>query len=147
MLTRLNPAVPRRYLYVLAGVLWTIAGGVLCVRALVWLDRLSLGAEVVLETTSLVLSIAAYIFLFARLVQKSIDRIAMLPDRVCLFAFTPWRGYIMIILMITLGLGLRSTPIPRLYLSIPYAAMGGTLLIGSVRFYRHFLAGTVQRQE
>ena len=140
LLSRLNPSVPRRYLYFLAGVLWTLAGMLLCIRALVWIDDFTFGAEITLESISLVLSVVAYLVVFSRLVRKNLDRIAALPARVCLFAFTPWRGYLMIVLMISIGLTLRNSAIPKLYLSIPYTAMGGTLLIGSIRFYRHFFA-------
>jgi hypothetical protein len=73
-------------------------------------------------------------------VQKNLDRIERLPERACLFAFTAWHGYIMIALMIMIGFTLRNSAIPMYYLSIPYTAMGGTLLIGSLRFYRQFLA-------
>ena len=138
LLSRLNPAVPRRYLYFLAGVLWTVAGALLCVRAVIWLDAFSFRVEVTLESISFALSVVAYLFVFARLVKKNLDRIATLPERVCLFAFTPWRGYIMIALMISIGMTLRNTSIPKYYLAVPYTAMGGTLLLGSYRFYHHF---------
>jgi hypothetical protein len=49
----------------------------------------------------------------------------------------------MIALMMTIGITLRSASIPKYYLSIPYTAMGGILLIGSLKFYRRFLAALV----
>jgi hypothetical protein len=48
------------------------------------------------------------------------------------------RGYVMIALMITIGLTLRNSTIPKYYLTLPYDVMGGVLLIGSIRFYRQF---------
>lgn len=82
----------------------------------------------------------AYASRSVQVVQKNIDRIELLPERACLFAFTAWHGYIMIALMIMIGFTLRNSALPMYYLSIPYTAMGGTLLIGSLRYYRRFLA-------
>jgi hypothetical protein len=45
----------------------------------------------------------------------------------------------MIVLMIGLGTALRNSALPKVYLSIPYASMGGVLLLGSLSFYRNFL--------
>jgi hypothetical protein len=143
LISKLNPAVPRHFLFAIAGVLWTIAGVLLCVRGEIWLEVYPLGTEFALETLSIGLAVAGYFFFFIKVVQKSIDRISGLPERACLFAFTAWHGYIMIALMITIGITLRNASIPKYYLSIPYTAMGGILLIGSLRFYRRFLASLV----
>jgi hypothetical protein len=145
LMTRLKPAVPRHYVFALAGCLWTFAGVLLCFRAAVWLGVFSFGTEMALELVSVVLAVASYSLVFSRLMQKNIDRINGLPERACVFAFTHWRGYLMIVLMMTLGLTLRNTPIPKYYLSVPYAAMGGTLLIGSVGFFRQFFAGVARK--
>jgi hypothetical protein len=139
-ITRLNPAVPRHYLFAIAGVLWMAAGVLLCVRAEQWLEAFPAGTELALEIISIALAAAGYLFFFFKVVQRNIDRIGRLPDRACLFAFTAWHGYIMIALMMTIGITLRNTSIPKYYLSIPYTAMGGILLIGSLRFYQAFLA-------
>ncbi|HCA78556.1 MAG TPA: hypothetical protein DEP53_02365 [Bacteroidetes bacterium] len=139
LLSRMNPAVPRRYLFVLAGGLWTIAGTVLCLRAEVWLEVLPMGTEIELEVLGAILAVPAYLFLFMHIVRRSIDRITDLPERVCLFAFTAWRGYLLIALMIGLGLALRSTSIPGYWFSLPYTAMGIVLIVGSLQFYRQFL--------
>jgi hypothetical protein len=138
--TRFKPAVPRHYVFALAGCLWTLAGVLLCFRAAVWLGAFSFGAEMALELVSVVLAVASYSFVFSRLVRKNIDRINALPERACVFAFTHWRGYLMIVLMMILGLTLRNTAIPTYYRSVPYTAMGATLLIGSIGFYRQFFA-------
>lgn len=137
---RLNPAVPRRYLFLLAGGLWTIAGALLCWRGAIWLDVFPFLTEFALESISIVLAAAGYFYLVSRLVKQNIDRICELPERACMFACTAWRGYFMIALMMAIGITLRNSSIPSHYLSIPYTAMGGALLAGSARFYREFLA-------
>jgi hypothetical protein len=145
ILSRLNPAVPRYYLFGLAGALWTFAGMVLCIRAILWLNVFPLGIELALETGSLVIAVLGYIFLFVRVVQKNIDRIRQLPDNACVFAFSAWPGYFMIALMMTIGITLRNTSIPKYFLAVPYTAMGGILLIGSARFFHQFATSLSKR--
>jgi len=139
LLTRLNPAIPRHYLFALAGGLWTVAGVMLCLRAEAWLEVFPLGTEIGLAALCVALAAVGYLFLFMHIVRKNIDRIAGLPERACLFAFTAWRGYGLITLMILLGMTLRDTTFPKYLLAIPYTVMGIILIIGSVRFYRQFL--------
>ena len=146
IVSRLNPAVPRYYLFGLAGAFWTFAGLVLCARAILWLNVFPLSIELALETTSVAIAIIGYLFLFVKVVQKNIDRIRQLPESACVFAFTAWRGYVMIALMITFGITLRNTSIPKYFLAVPYAAMGAILLIGSARFFRQFATSMSHRK-
>jgi hypothetical protein len=145
IILRLNPAVPRHYLLAISGTLWILAGALLCIRATIWLNAFSLPAEVALELACIGIAVATYSFMFFKVVQKNIARISRLPDRACLFAFTSWRGYLMIGLMMTIGITLRNSSLPKYYLSIPYDAMGVVLLIGSLKFYRQFLSVALQR--
>jgi len=140
MILRFKPAVPRHYVFALAGILWTLAGALLCIRAAIWLEAFPFATGFALEAVSVILAMAVYFLMFSSLVDKNIERIHRLPERACVFAFTAWRGYLMIVLMMTIGITLRNTSIPKYFLSIPYTAMGGTLLIGSLGFYRQFLA-------
>jgi len=146
IISRLNPAVPRYYLFGLAGAFWTFAGLMLCARAILWLNVFPLSVELALETTSIAIAIIGYLFLFVKVVQKNIDRIGQLPDHACVFAFTAWQGYVMIALMITIGITLRNTSIPKYFLAVPYTAMGAILLIGSAKFFRQFSTSLAQRK-
>ncbi|HUI63757.1 MAG TPA: hypothetical protein VL126_02865 [Bacteroidota bacterium] len=138
MTTPFTPAVPRHILLALAGLMWTIAGVILCIRAAIWLHDLPVVMALATGIAGILGASAAYLFWFSRLVRKNIDRISLLPERACVFAFTPWRGYLMIGLMMSAGIALRSGPVPTVYLALPYTAMGAVLLTGSVGFYREF---------
>jgi hypothetical protein len=146
MIHRFNPAVPRHFLYAIAGLLWTLAGGLLCVRGAMWLGGFPFSVIASIEAGSIVIAAAGYIFLFAGIVRKNITRIGKLPERACVFAFTAWRGYLMIGIMMTVGISLRNSSIPLYYLSPPYSAMGGILLAGSVVFYRKFLSAALAKK-
>ncbi len=67
--SKLNPAVPRYYLFGLAGAFWTFAGLVLCARAIFWLDAFPLRIELALETMSIVIAIVGYLLLFVKVVE------------------------------------------------------------------------------
>ena len=88
---------------------------------------------------SVLLAAVAYVFGFSKIVRKNIERIRRLPDRASIFAFAPLRGYLMIVLMMTIGITLRNSSLPKYYLIIPYLGMGGVLLAGSVKFYIQFI--------
>ncbi len=143
MLTKFNPAVPRHWLFVNAAIVWTAVGLLLCGRAVLWLDAFSLTTDVIVEAIGITLAAVAYTYGISKIVDRNIDRIGQLPERACLFAFTPWRGYFMIALMVTLGIMLRTSSIPKYFLSVPYTAMGGALMIGSFRLYRQFRGALV----
>jgi len=144
-MNRFIPMVKRHYLFALAGMLWTIAGGILCVRGTIWLQLLSPAGEIIIGLLSVVMAVFGYLYGFSKVVQKNIDRIYQMPERAAIFAFTPLRGYIMIALMITIGITLRNSAIPKYYLTLPYDVMGGVLLIGSIRFYRQFFVVAMQK--
>jgi len=92
-----------------------------------------------LESLGAALAVLFYSLLFARIVHRNVERISGLPRRAPFHAFTAWKGYLIIGLMIALGISLRSSPIPKIYLAVPYTMMGLALLIGSLRFYREFI--------
>jgi len=77
-------------------------------------------------------------FVFSKLAQKNIRRIYELAphkEKVCIFAFQAAFSYLLIIGMITLGILLRFSPIPREYLAIVYLAIGIGLLYASVQYW------------
>jgi hypothetical protein len=146
LISKLNPAIPRYYLFGLAGAFWTFAGLLLCARAIVWLNVFPLSIGLALEITSIAIAIIGYLFLFVKVVQKNIDRIGQLPENACVFAFSAWQGYVMIGFMMTIGITLRNTSVPKYLLAVPYTAMGAILLIGSARFFRQFAISKAQRK-
>jgi hypothetical protein len=136
---RLTPRIARRYLYVVAALVWTFAGGMLLFRGillfmeddyLIWF-RL---------TISLIAGLLFYRLLFSKISRKHIFRLdAMLLEKPCLFSFFNIRSYILMSIMITAGISLRKSGIlTPVYLSVIYVTMGIPLFISSLRFYYAF---------
>lgn len=136
--TKYKPSIPRRWLFILAGALWIIAGGILCWRAFDWYPSLPAISGIVLVSAGILLALPGYYFGFSRLVRKNIRRISDLPDRPCLFAFAPWRGYGMILFMMSLGFILRHSGVPPAYLITLYTGMGLVLIGSGLRFWFTF---------
>ena len=143
---KFHPAVPRHWLYGFAGIVWFGVGLLLCLRTVAWIALFEPETGILVEAAGLLIAIAGYVYGFSKIVDWNIERIRALPDRVCAFAFTAWRGYLMIGLMVAIGLTLRSSSMPKQYLVLPYTAMGIMLLIGSQRLLRTFLAEAYARQ-
>ena len=134
----MKPSVPRSWLLLLAGSIWSIVGFMLCRTAYLWLKELHGGSALPLGILGLGMAIGVYRFGFSKIAQKNIERICHIPEKACVFAFQAWRGYLIIGIMITLGTVLRRSPFPKPYLAVVYASIGGALLLASFRYYARF---------
>jgi len=141
-----KPAVQRKWLYGLAGLLWTIAGTILIERAYGWLTDLTTGELLIVLSLGIIFTLIFYFFGFIKIARKNIIRLNSLPDSVCVFAFTAWKGYFIIAFMITSGILLRHSSFPKHFLAVLYVAMGGSLLLGSILFYLNFIKQITNRK-
>lgn len=138
VLHKLNPAVPQRWLLLIAGIMWTGVGAMLCLRSLDWFHALHNHSGYFFGAAGIALAFVAYRFMLAKAARKNITRISLLPQRAGIFSFTPWKGYMMIAIMMTAGITLRHSSIPRQDLAPFYLAMGGALILGSLEFFIGF---------
>lgn len=137
-LNKFNPTVPKVWLLAIAGVMWTGVSVLLLNYAISWLTSPISMINLLLGLLGVIISIAANYYQFSKLARKNIDRILSLNDKACLFSFQAWKGYLIIAVMITGGILLRSSVIPKPYLAIVYMAIGGALLQASVNYYLRF---------
>jgi hypothetical protein len=135
-LSWLKPAVPKRTLLFVAAVVWTFAGSMLMYRGYKMVDTSGPYVWLIL-LLSLTGGIIFYLKLFSGISLKHTLRILSLKEAYpCFFSFFNFRSYLMMVLMITMGITLRTTGwIPPVYLSLLYLMMSVPLLISSVRFY------------
>jgi len=134
-----DPAVDKRFLILFSGILWSVVGIMLCRLAIYWLSLAGGQNTVWMGLAGLVLAFLIYRFGFLKLVSKNTDRILSKEGKVCIFAFQPWKSYLIIAVMILLGTILRHSPVPKPYLSIIYIGFGGAMVLSSLVYYRHFL--------
>lgn len=133
---QLKPTTTRRGLLFMAGVVWAIAGGILAYRGVRFIDEAALH-PVVLFLVGATGGALFFAFMFRKISARHIFRILHIThERPCLFSFLSWKSYLMMALMITLGVLLRSAGfIPREELGTAYVMMAVPLLASSVRFF------------
>ncbi len=136
-LSHLKPTVPKCWLFAASGVMWSAVGIMMCTTAIGWLADGGMGRGMAFSAAGLILAVLSVRWGFGRIAQKNIRRLRRLPDRGCFFAFQAWKGYLIILAMIALGITLRHSPIPKHFLAVAYTAIGGALIVGSFNYYRH----------
>ncbi len=132
---KLKPAISKYWLFIIAGVMWSAVGMMLIWRALGWFSVIEGGGVIVMALLGVVLAFAIYYFMFSKIARKNIKRLCLHPEKVCLFAFQSWQGYLIIVVMVSLGIGLRNSPFPKPWLAVIYTGIGGGLFLASLHFY------------
>ena len=132
-----KPAVPKCWLFFVSGMMWSAVGIMLCTLGIHWLTRTGIMRAGELELAGLLLAVLIAWQGFGRIAKKNIRRLRRLPARGCFFAFQAWKSYVIIVVMIALGITLRHSPIPKIYLAIVYTGIGGALFLCSFHYYRY----------
>ena len=137
MLHRFDPVVSKKWLLVLAGLMWAAVGVMLSSLAFGWLTADPSWGMLLLGSVGILLAIAVYRFGFVKIARKNIARIWNGAERACLFSFQAWKSYLLILVMMTMGILLRNSPLPKPYLAVLYSTIGGALFISSFHYFAH----------
>ncbi len=131
-----KPSVSRHNLLFIAGLAWTTAGGILAGRGLSYLFHHGqyLGWRL---AGGLVFGMIFYVMLFAKISKSHIRRIKGLNiPYPCAFSFFNLRGYLLMAIMISGGILLRTLDvINKAWLYNFYITMGVPLLVSASRFF------------
>ncbi len=138
-LNKFDPAVDKKILVFLSGMLWSVVGIALCSLAFQWLSSPTAEHVMWLAAAGTAMSLMIHHFGFLKLVNKNIDRILAKQGKVCIFGFQPWNSYLIILIMIGMGTILRHSDLPKHYLSIIYIGFGGAMILSSIRYHRVFI--------
>ena len=134
-----KPGVSKATLLLLAGMVWLGIGILLDFLAFSWMRIAGTGTVIPLACLGLAGAIIIHRFGFVRIVDRNLRRILPMEGPRCLFSFMPWKSYVLVAVMITLGVLLRHSPIPKLYLAVLYIGIGTALILSSVRYLRRAL--------
>jgi hypothetical protein len=133
--SKMKPAMPINWLIAAAGLTWSAVGIQLFRIACGWLGAIVFRRAVLSGTVGMTGAVIAYHFIFSAIAMKNIDRISLFQKKACFFAFQAWKSYFIIIIMMTLGMILRHSPIPKEYLAALYLTIGGALSLSSLHYY------------
>ena len=138
MLNKLKPGVPKIWLQLLAGLMWTGVGIFLIYLAWGWISAPDVSFRWIFWFVGFFLAFMIYYFGLSKLAQKNSKRIDEIPvEKPCVFAFQEWHSYPLVLFMIALGITLRIfTPIPKPLLEILYIGIGGGLGSAIYHYYQ-----------
>ena len=144
-ITKLTPAVNKGVLPFLAGGVWLGGGFMLVELAYSWLQAALPGGFFLFGTIGVAAAVVIHYFGFSKLVDKNLHRLLPLDGKQCIFAFIPWKSYLLIAVMIALGALLRHSRIPKPYLATLYIGIGLALMLSSLRYLRVFFVHLKQK--
>ncbi|MCI5223016.1 MAG: hypothetical protein D3924_10160 [Candidatus Electrothrix sp. AR4] len=125
---KLMPGVSRSMHLFMAPLIWTIVGILLMVRGLGWIGfRITCWLLLVAVFVGTVKSVT----ILDRSAKKTLHRIMGMRDKTCIGAVYPWKTWLLVVLMMSSGIALRSLTEPGLFLGTVYFAVGWGLLLSS----------------
>ena len=131
--------VPKRYLLLVSGLMWTGVGLLLISLATRWLEELPFEPHWLIIVAGIIPGILVALFGFTRIVHKNIQRIEDMDPRASVFAFQAWHSYVLIVIMMSMGIYVRQSGLIPMILKTPgYYTIGTALSLSSIRYYQAY---------
>jgi hypothetical protein len=137
-LKKLNPLVDRKMLILLAGVMWCGVGIMLITFAVTWLSRYRGEGRLLFYLAGFLAAMPIHHFGFLIIADKNLNRLLPLTEKKSVFSFMTLKSYFIVLIMVSMGIALRHSPIPKQYLSILYNGIGLALFLSGIRYFRYF---------
>jgi ABC-type nickel/cobalt efflux system permease component RcnA len=135
---KFTPAADKRILVLLAGLMWCGVGIMLVSFAVSWLLPVNGREQFFLFAAGFVAAMPIHHFGFIKIADKNLQRLLPLTEKKCVFSFMTWKSYIIVLIMVSMGIALRHSSIPKKYLSILYNGIGLALFLSGIRYFRFF---------
>ena len=135
---KFTPSVDKRVLVLLAGLMWCGVGIMLIRFAVTWLSPLSIKTAGLYYAAGFLAAMPIHHFGFLKIADKNLRRLLPLTERRCVFSFMTWRSYMIVLIMVSMGIALRHSSIPKRYLSVLYNGIGLALFLSGIRYFRFF---------
>jgi hypothetical protein len=138
-LKRFTPSVDKKILVLLAGLMWCGVGIMLISYAVSWLSLCTVREQVLFYSIGFLAAMPIHHFGFLRIADKNLNRLLPLIEKRCLFSFMTWRSYLIVLVMVSMGIALRHSAIPKRYLSVLYNGIGLALFLSGIRYFRFYV--------
>ena len=136
---KLTPSADKRILVLLAGIMWCGVGTMLVCFAVSWLLPYNGWEQGLYYAAGFLAAMPIHHFGFLKIADKNLNRLLPLTEKKCVFSFITWKSYIIILVMVSMGIALRHSSIPKRYLSILYNGIGLALFLSGIRYFRFFV--------
>lgn len=136
-LSGLNPAVDKKILVLLAGLMWCGVGVMLISFSVKWLSHFD--SRLIFYSAGFIAAMPIHHFGFLKIADKNLRRLLPVTVKKCVFSFMTWKSYIIVIIMVSMGIALRHSAIPKNYLAILYIGIGLALFLSGLRYFRFFI--------
>ena len=135
-LRKFTPAVDKKILILLAGLMWCGVGVMLIRYAVSWLSAFSIKEQVIFYLIGFAIALPIHFFGFLNIAKKNLQRLMPMAVRKCVFSFMTWKSYLIVLFMVSLGITLRHSSLPKQYLSIVYNGIGLALILSGTKYLR-----------
>lgn len=132
---KFTPLAGRKTLILLAGVMWVCVGIMLMTMSYNWLSVLSSQQMLMFFSAGFVIAMPVHHMGFIKIVNKNLNRLLPISGKRCLFSFITWKSYLIIIIMMSMGMALRHSALPKQYLSIIYTGIGLALFLSGTKYF------------
>jgi hypothetical protein len=131
--------VDKKFLILTSGIMWCGVGIMLISFALSWLSVYTGRGSGLFYVAGFLLAMPIHHFGFLKIADKNLNRLLHLTEKKCLFSFMTRKSYLLVVVMVSMGIALRHSVIPKPYLSILYNGIGLALFLSGIRYLRFFL--------
>jgi hypothetical protein len=145
-LKKVKLGVDKKFLVLLSGAMWCGVGIMLVIFAVTWLTAYSGEGTKIFYMCGFVAAMPIHHFGFLKLADKNLNRLLLFEEKRNIFTFITWKSYIIIVIMVSMGIALRHSAIPKQYLSILYNGIGLALFLSGIRYLRYFVQLLLDRK-
>jgi hypothetical protein len=135
---KFNPGVDKSILILMGGTMWCGVGIMLIRYAVSWLSLCSAREQFYFYSAGFLAAMPIHHFGFIKIATRNINRILSLREKTSPFAFMTWKSYLIVLVMVSMGIALRHSSLPKQYLSILYNGIGLGLFLSGIRYLRFF---------
>jgi hypothetical protein len=135
---KLTSSVDKSVLVLMAGLMWCGVGILLVSYAVSWLSSCNIKEQLFFYSAGFLAAMPIHHFGFLKIADKNLERILILTEKRSPFYFMKPKSYIIVLIMVSMGIALRHSSIPKRYLSVLYNGIGLALFLSGIRYFRFF---------
>jgi hypothetical protein len=135
---KFTPLVDKKILVLLAGLMWCGVGVMLIRFAVSWLATYNWKEQGLYYAIGFLAAMPIHHFGFLKIADRNLNRLLPIAEKKCIFSFMTWKSYLIVLVMVSMGIALRHSSIPKRYLSILYNGIGLALFLSGIRYFRFF---------